>query len=231
MKTQWVLCFSLLLASQAFAANSITLRVLTYNVSLLKAPVVGDVVKLVDDRAKKLPTELSSFAKTENIDVIALQEVWDDKHADSIKAELAQLGFEFARNTSKSTFNFGDGLLVAYRNLYLEKSEFAGFKKKAGFEGFTQKGFSVLKLSKAKDEPAFLVLNTHLQTLTTKNSVATVKAEDDASLDQIKQLGGFIDNSANKALPALLMGDFNCGPGYAQKSYDALLALGVSISR
>ena len=80
----------------AQAGSAETLKVLTYNMGLLK--VLGfDFVTVVDARAKLAPRELARFARENSPHLMLLEEVWDEGHADAIVKELSPLGYEAIR--------------------------------------------------------------------------------------------------------------------------------------
>lgn len=223
----------ILVVSPVLAADKISLKVLTYNVGLLRA-FTKDLVPKVKERGEKLPDAIAALAKKETIDAIVLQEVWEKPHADAIGGALKKEGYSIFRPGKEgSAFAPGNGLLFAVRDksfVVVEKGwKFFPFKEKAGLELVTDKGMVAARLAPADDKktPAFLLLTTHLQVLTVDSETGVIKKENEAEgkaqAAQIEQLSDVATEwGGEEDLPALVAGDLNCGPRLGESNYRLL---------
>jgi endonuclease/exonuclease/phosphatase family metal-dependent hydrolase len=205
----------------AVSASAAPLRVLTYNLGLLR--VFGsDLVPIVKERAEIAPREIARFAGGQSPDLIVLQEVWKSSQAKAITEALAPLGYEVVRPDGCTLIGKEGGLLVAVRQpLRVVSWSFTPFGKSTFVDSLARKGV----LQATLENPItggvrFVILATHTVALDTdqgtpvdEKQVAAVKAQALRILSLLEQasLGG--------DLPALLVGDFNVGPGYADASY------------
>ncbi|MEI8096327.1 MAG: endonuclease/exonuclease/phosphatase family protein [Spirochaetales bacterium] len=194
-------------------------EVLTWNVGLLR--VAGfDVVPRVEKRAAEIPAALARWATESSLDVIVLQEVWDDAHARAIEAALGPLGYEFYRPADRSWTGIGSGLLLAWRSqpgnapLQLVSSEFAAWKVREGVEAFSQKGVARVQLHDPESGATFGVTDFHL--------AAQGSAAGEA--EQLRQLAQMVE-SVPSAQVEILAGDANAGPGCSEDRYQQLLSL------
>jgi endonuclease/exonuclease/phosphatase family metal-dependent hydrolase len=156
--------------------NPKTLRILTYNTWLLPW-----IAPKMSDRLRRLPDQLAST----RADILALQEVWDDRHAATLQKELAARGYPtFVRARDKrpspgrpsvwqSLQGFkGNGLVIASRfPLLSSPSSMAFSDHTAPEEWFVAKG----ALSASLEVPNWGrldVINAHLGSVDFNHSAA-----------------------------------------------------------
>lgn len=178
-----------------------TLRILTYNTWLL--PWVAPKVR---DRLKQLPDQLAST----QADVLALQEVWEDRHAEILRMELAARGYPtFVRARSKhfsasrsspwrSLQGFkGNGLVIVSRFPLLKSPSSLTFTDHTTpEEWFVEKG----ALSASFEVPNWGrldVINAHLGSVDFKKSAAVFAPNQ--RLRQKRQLHELVEFSLRHA--------------------------------
>lgn len=220
-RTSLAIAAILLSTVVAVSAPALPLRVLTYNLGLLR--VFGsDFVPAVRERAAAAPREIARFAGAQSPDLIVLQEAWKNSQAKAITEALAPLGYEVVRPKGCTLVGKEGGLLVAVRKpLRVVSWSFAPFGKSTFVDSLARKGV----LQATLENPAaggvrFTLLATHTVALDTdqgtpvdEKQVAALKVQAIRILSLLEQA------SAGGSLPALLVGDFNVGPRYADASY------------
>ena len=205
----------------AVSAPAVPLRVLTYNLGLLR--VFGsDFVPAVKARAAIAPREIARFASAQSPDLIVLQEIWKSSQAKAITEALAPLGYEVVRPKGCTLVGKEGGLLVAIRRpLRVVNWSFTPFGKSTFVDSLARKGVLLATLENpAAGGTRFVLLATHTVALDTdqgtpvdEKQVAAVKVQALRILSLLEQA------SPGGALPALVVGDFNVGPRYADASY------------
>ncbi len=209
-----------------------TISVLTYNLGLLRAQFVGDLVKNVNGRAKVLPAALVDFAEKNKVTVLALQEVWENDHAKDIAAALEKAGYEVIRPAHKSGVGISSGLVTAFKKDDLTLSDdgvhFVPFENaiKSGAEVLSGKGALSIELSPRKHPTVSLdILNTHLQVLTvnSETGVSKDRAATKAHQGQSELLKKTTAVWKEKGHPFLVVGDFNVGPALGKAEFDFLI--------
>jgi endonuclease/exonuclease/phosphatase family metal-dependent hydrolase len=215
-----VLAALLLATTLATPAAAAPVRVLTYNVGLLE--VFGsDYVPIVKERAAAAAGEIACFASERSPDLIVLQEVWRRSQAKAITEALAPLGYEVARPKGCTLIGTEGGLLVAVkRPLAIASWSFARYRKSTFLDSIARKGVLQTVIENSAAGVRFVLLATHTLALDTDRGtpvdgkqVAAIAAQLDSLLVQLDRA------SEAGRLPALLVGDFNVGPGYADASY------------
>jgi endonuclease/exonuclease/phosphatase family metal-dependent hydrolase len=220
-RTSLAIAVVLLSTVVAVFAPAVPLRVLTYNLGLLR--VFGsDFVPAVKDRAAIAPREVARFAGEQSPDLIVLQEVWKSSQGKAITAALSPLGYEVVRPKGCTLVGKEGGLLVAVRKpLRIVSWSFTPFKKSTFVDSLARKGVLQATLENpAAGGTQFVLLATHTVALDTdqgtpvdEKQVAAVRVQALRILSQLEQA------SPGGALPALVVGDFNVGPRYADASY------------
>jgi len=221
MKLHTVPIAALLLgAALAIPAAAAPVRVLTYNVGLLE--VFGsDYVPIVKERAAVAAREIARFASERSPDVIVLQEIWTSSQAKSITEALAPLGYEVARPKGCTLIGTEGGLLVAVRRpLGIASWSFARYRKSTFVDSLARKGVLQAVIENSAEGVRFALLATHTVALDTDRGTPVDVKQVDAIAAQLESLLAQLDRASEAGrLPALLVGDFNVGPGYAGASY------------
>ncbi len=211
-----------LITLSAGAAFAQQLTVFTYNLGLLR--VFGsDLVPQVEARAKAAPAELARFAAGTPADIMLLEEVWRDPYADAIAAALAPLGYAAVRPNVHSIVGLNSGLLLLVKQpLKVVDWKFTPFGRSTFTDSFARKGVLEATIEDASGA-RFAVVGTHTVALDTDNGTPTDKGQVAAIMSQAAQILGALANRSQKgSIPALLMGDFNVGPGYVDEAYRAI---------
>jgi endonuclease/exonuclease/phosphatase family metal-dependent hydrolase len=207
------------LVAQGLSAQSY--RVLTYNLGLLR--VLGsDWVPIVEARARVAPRELARFVQASSPQIVMLEEVWNERHAQAIEKELEPLGYTFIRPTQPSLLGLSAGLLLAIKSpLSVVDWKFTRFTKSTFLDSLTGKGVLEVTLQDPTNgNLQFAVVGTHTVALDTAKGEAKDQKQVEAFTTQAKEILAAVQRrSENGRLPTLLMGDFNVGPGYADAQY------------
>jgi len=223
MMRRALLLFASLSFALAAASASADITVLTYNLGLLK--VFGsNYVPLVDIRAKAAPAELAKFAGDTPVDIILLEEVWRDQYANAIAAALAPLGYTAIMPKVHTIVGLSSGLLLLVKQpLKVVDWKFTPFVKTTFTDSFARKGVLEATIENESDGTRFVLVGTHTVALDTNNGTPTDKAQVSAIMSQAAQIRKVLaSRSRNGTIPALLMGDFNVGPGYVDDAYRAI---------
>lgn len=194
---------SIPLVSAPAAAEENSLSVITYNVQFL--PGVAAVVnkrKQPDYRAQRIAEEVSRF------DIIALQEVFHDKHRqqiiDGVQKIWGDSGNVFVSPKPEDRFNGGCMLMTRWPILQTNAMIFENFSSPDDYgiraDGFAAKGVIHARIAPNADHPEnFIdVYVTHLE----------ARADDLRPL-QYKEMAAFVKETADPEAPALFLGDFN----------------------
>jgi endonuclease/exonuclease/phosphatase family metal-dependent hydrolase len=211
----------LLSAAFATSAAAAPLSVLTYNLGLLR--VFGsDLVPIVGERAAVAPRELARFAGGQSPDVIVLQEVWKNSQAKAITEALEPLGYAVVRPKGCTLIGKEGGLLVAVREpLRVVSWSFTPFGKSTFVDSLARKGVLQATLENPEAGGArFVLLATHTVALDTDQGTPVDEKQVAAIRTQALRILSLLEQASPAgSLPALLVGDFNVGPGYADASY------------
>jgi len=198
-----------------------SLKILTYNLGLLR--VVGtDYVPLVNARAKVAPAEIARIAREESIDIILLEEVWRASQERGIVAAVAPLGYAAVHPRVRSLVGLSSGLLLLVRSpLEVVEWSFTRFTHNAGIESVARKGVLEVTLRDPRaGSSRFVLIGTHTAALDTLGGEPIDKKQLAASIAQVDQILAALERrSEGGAVPSLLLGDFNVGPGYADVVY------------
>ncbi|MCX7031078.1 MAG: endonuclease/exonuclease/phosphatase family protein [Spirochaetes bacterium] len=217
------LAIAAILLSAVFAASAaaVPLKVLTYNLGLLR--VFGfNFVPTVRERAELAPREIARFAAEQSVDVIVLQEIWKSSQVKAITEALAPLGYEVVRPKGCTLIGKEGGLLVAVRQpLRIVSWSFTQFKKSTFIDSLARKGvLQALVENPGVDGAQFVLLATHTVALDTDQGTPVDEKQVAALKSQAVHVLSILEQAyAAGSLPALLVGDFNVGPGYADASY------------
>ncbi len=200
-----------------------TLRIVTYNLGLLK--VFGtDYVPTVDARAREAGAALARFASDESPQIVLFEEVWYASQADSIMKALSPLGYSFANPSPRGILGLGSGLLLAVKTpLKIVEWTFAPFKKNPFMEKFARKGVLSADVEDQDTGMSFRLVGTHTIAVDTVDGQPKDKSQVDVHTSQAGEiLAAVAAASEGGAVPVLLLGDFNVGPGYADTLYRAI---------
>jgi endonuclease/exonuclease/phosphatase family metal-dependent hydrolase len=208
------------LAVAAPSARAETVTVLTYNLGLLRA-FGSDLVPLVAARAEAAPRALAALAEAERPQVVLLEEVWRDSYAAAIVKALSPLGYAAVKPSVHSIIGLNSGLLLLVKApLKITEWKFSRFKRTTFMDSFAMKGVLQAVVEDAETGSCFVVVGTHTVAVDTVNGapkdsrqVAAIMAQADQILEALHS------RSASSAVPALLLGDFNVGPGYVDSAY------------
>ena len=210
---------------QTSAAETGAVRVMTWNVHLFGKSTFGLGGTFADDlrRVEFIIDELAQLAK-EGVDVVALQEVWDDDLADEL---IARAGFPHAasgrdrslRGDVERTF-LGSGLLILSQ-YPLERIEQVAFAATEGYDSFTSKGILVCDVKLAGRSLGLVATHLHagggeLTEENRKKQIAVIGAAIDA---RERKAGGL-------ARPYLIAGDFNTSREVPARHANLLKVLG-----
>ncbi len=195
--------------------------ILTYNLGLLR--VAGwNLVPSVAERSRLAPRELSLFAADSSPDIILLEEVWKNGVASRIAGALAPLGYAATRPKGCGAVHIGSGLLLLVRSpLRVASWRFESFEERPGLELVARKGILRAVIEDTAGGGArFALVGTHTTALDTVDGVPRDEGQVDAYLGQARAALAALDEaSAHGSIPAVLLGDFNVGPGYADEAY------------
>jgi hypothetical protein len=135
---------------------------------------------------------------------------------------LTPLGYEVVRPKGCTLIGKEGGLLVAVRQpLRIVSWSFTPFKKSTFIDSLARKGILAAVLENPDAGGAQLVLlATHTVALDTDQGMPVDEKQVAAVRTQALQILSLLEQrSLAGSLPALLVGDFNVGPGYADASY------------
>lgn len=203
------------------------IKVLSYNVGLFTAPIVGDQVPVVEERAKKLIEILPVDVIAKNVDVGFFLELWNDRHATDLGRALKSKDYTVFRPTDRVPGAYGSGLLLALKKNYrmVYGPLFVGYTQQAGIQKLTRHGM-VFALLETPNGKRFVLAGTHTQAVSTKDGKSTNPGEYFAIEEQVKQLKKLLDIWTYKqTYPALLVGDFNVGPNFVDSIFEQVMNL------
>jgi endonuclease/exonuclease/phosphatase family metal-dependent hydrolase len=222
-RTAGVLFVSALLVIGAGGAAANPWKVLTYNVGLLHA-FGTDLVPIVESRAAAAPAELARFVAENAPQIILLEEIWRDGHAQAIEKALAPLGYAAVVPRVHSIIGLSSGLLLLVRSpLAVVDWRFTPFARTTFIDSFARKGVLEATLKDGATGVQFVLVGTHTVAVDTIDGRPKDAAQVSAVTAQVRQLrAALASRSRDGAIPAILMGDFNVGPGYADDVYRAL---------
>ncbi len=220
--TTGALILSVLVIGAAHAAAD-PYKVLTYNVGLLRA-FGSDLVPIVEARAAAAPAELARFASENGPQIILLEEIWRDGYAQAIEKAFAPLGYASAMPAVHSIIGLSSGLLLLVRSpLSIVDWRFTPFNRTTFSDSFARKGVLEATLKDAATGATFVLIGTHTVAVDTIDGRPKDTAQVSAIMSQVAQMRATLAaRSRNGAVPAVLLGDFNVGPGYADGVYRAI---------
>jgi endonuclease/exonuclease/phosphatase family metal-dependent hydrolase len=215
-------CLAVLLCAVTLSTPAESLKAVTYNVGLLK--VLGsNYVPQVDARAAAAPGVIARFASENSPDIILLEEIWRDAYAKDIEKALAPLGYSFVYPDVHTILGLTSGLLLAVKTpLRIVDWKFTPFTRATFTGSFARKG--VLEATmETGGGMRFAFLGTHTEPIDTNNGVPKNPAQVSVFASQAAQIRAALEaRSGSGALPVMMLGDFNVGPGYADASYHAV---------
>lgn len=208
------------------AAEPEELRLLTFNMGLLKIRLMGmPVVETpphVDDRFKAMLAAIPAAVVKHNVDVLALQEIYDDDQLSRLMAVLPMLPY-VARIANHRFWQSHNGLA------YLTKWPVSDVRI------LKHRQASALEAAFACKSCLHVTLNdTPLGKLSLANLHTTAGGGMDpeaGSVDRVRQ--SELQEAINISLEAsragyapLIVGDFNCGPECSCENYDFMRSQG-----
>jgi hypothetical protein len=200
--------------------------VATYNLGLLR--VFGsDLVPAVEARSSAAPRALAAFVTSIKPEAMLLEEVWEDTAADAITKELTPLGYAATRPAIHGILGLGSGLLLFVKApLRVTDWTFTPFAHSTFTDSFVRKGVLEATVEDADTGTRFALVGTHTVAVDTNNGQPTDRSQMEAIMSQVDQvLAAVSSRSGHGQLPALLLGDFNVGPGYADTAYKRITSL------
>jgi endonuclease/exonuclease/phosphatase family metal-dependent hydrolase len=204
----------------AGAAAAEPIRVLTYNVGLLKVAGIN-FVPMVDARAKLAPREIARFAADADPALILLEEIWWDSYAQDIEKEMAPLGYAAVQPKLYSILGLNSGLLLLVKQpLAVVEWKFTPYARTTFVDGLARKGVLEAVIEDSRTGVRFAFIGTHTVAVETNNGQPKDKTQMNVIMAQIAQLVAALEaRSAGGSLPVLALGDFNVGPGFADAAY------------
>ena len=201
--------------------------VLTDNLGLLRA-FGSDFVPMVSARAAVAPRELGKFAAANPPQIMLLEEVWRDAFAEAIARELASLGYAAVRPNVHSILGLNSGLLLLVKPpLRVVDWKFTPFSRTTFMDSFARKGVLAAPLENSETGSRFVLLGTHTVAVDRVNGTPKDEGQVDAIMAQADQILGVLrTRSGNGKIPALLLGNFNAGPGYVAGAYGKIAGYG-----
>ncbi len=220
----------LLCLLQSASAAQDSLRALAFNAGLLSF-LNYNIVPLVGVRTRAMPQVVGDEARRENLDLIALEEVWSDRTANAIRKVLEPLGYRVLHNREKLLY--GSGLVLAVKApWHLESARFVPFRRTTSAELVVKKGFILAHL-KSPSGTSVLVVHTHMQAIQFDRRGNAVRGTE---LNTHKAQSLQIETALNEAasqiaptstdpaqVPRLLIGDLNAGPDAGLPAYIQLV--------
>jgi endonuclease/exonuclease/phosphatase family metal-dependent hydrolase len=205
----------------AVSAAAVPLKVLTYNLGLLR--FVGfDFVPIVKARAAVAPREIARFALEQSPDIIVLEEVWKNSYAVAITEALAPLGYDIVRPKGCAVAGKEGGLLVAAKQpLRIVSWSFTRFGRSTFIDSLARKGVLAATVENPGAGGArFALFATHTVALDTDRGTPVDQKQVAVVTKELRYVLSVIEQtSAAGSLPVLLVGDFNVGPRYVDESY------------
>ena len=208
------------------AASAAPYTVITYNLGLLE--VFGsDFVPAVNARTLAAPAALSALASTMNPRLILLEEVWADAAADSISRALSALGYAAVRPNVHTAIGLTSGLLLLVRApLRVDEWKFTPFSRTTFVDSFARKGVLEAVIEDPADGTRVALVATHTVAVDTDGGQPKDRSQLDAILAQADQVRAAVSSrSSGGALPVVLLGDFNVGPGYVDDAWRRFIGL------
>ena len=191
-------------------ADAATLRVVTWNVK--------DMVLFSDHRAERME-RIGVLLAEQRPDVVCLQEGFVRGDVERIASALADIGIVHVQDYPSMAVGSGLWILSRYP---IRESYFHQFTRNGHWWQLTQgdwwsgKGVALARLE-LPDGRLLDVYDTHF--VASYGSGAA--SHDDDRLTQAEELGEFVLGATPRSIPALLMGDFNDGPG--EPAYQAVV--------
>lgn len=243
-----VWAFAAVIAAPVRAESSHPVRILTFNVGLLRDGLYGvfmEMVKEVPYRAELAPEKIARFAEQNKVDIVSLQEVWETAHANEIGRALEAIGYTVVRPNASIWTEIGfyrSGLLVAIRDetFQIRRHKFHLFPSynlwktiglgseehgRSGVEVLAKKGFATLVLEHRRTG-AYIVLGaTHMQALdVTPEGVPTTEAYAKSHAVQSEFMNEIVDTETSGYwMPFVLAGDLNVGRKIGASLYRRIL--------
>jgi endonuclease/exonuclease/phosphatase family metal-dependent hydrolase len=204
----------------AVSAAAAPLKILTYNLGLLRA-VGFDFVPTVRDRADAAPREVARFARESSPDLIVLEEVWKNAHAVAITEALAPLGYDVVRPKGCAVVGKEGGLLVAAKQpLEIASWSFSAFGKSTFIDSLGRKGVLQAMIENPVDGTRFALLATHTVAVDTDRGSPIDEKQVAALTTHLQHILSMLEQASPAgSIPVLVAGDFNVGPGYVDASY------------
>ncbi len=185
------------------------ISMMTHNMALLVAP--GDY--LGTDR-EGVVAEISARIRALSPDVVGLCEVFSDGEREDIRGALHDIYPHFQEGPDEADLESDGGLLVLSKHPLLAAGSFI-YRDCDGFDCFANKGMIHVRMQGGSWPRPLDVFYTHAQDISTDDGVSTLYA-------QLSRMQEFIQERADPALPAIVMGDLNI-PAENPQHYAELL--------
>lgn len=188
---------------------------LTYNVGLLRVPVARfNPIPHVEERLAVLPSEIARA----DADVVALQEVFSARDRDALHAGVRQR-YPHIGHVRPAGLRLDGGQVTLSR--FPLRARFELFRYAPFSERFYMKGALVTEVE-IPEVGHVTVVNLHA----TAGGLLAMPESPRAEAMRARQFDGVLDAVRSLRGPLLLTGDFNAGPGVAERNYQQIVAAG-----
>ena len=194
---------------------------LTFNAGLLRIKLLGITIlenpPYIEERLKELPKQLKKI----DADIIALQEVWAEKHKKYLIDSLKDT-YPFYAYFSEKSFNKHQNGEIFFSKFPIDESCYNEFNNTSIDEKhFVSQGILSIKFT-TKQFGEISCFDTHTTAGGALKHPEARKTDDIRDL-QIRQM---LELSKNSNGITVLMGDLNAGPGVSEQNYRSILQAG-----
>lgn len=198
-----------------------SMRIVSFNVGLLDVNLLGYSIMKPADHIEDRAQALSSALKTQNADMIAIQELYVGKHAKQLIEQMRET-FPYHYRKSTTIFRIDNGLLILSK-FPIREQRMSTLTSGPWDEAiFASK--SIMSVQIAIDPSRNLnIVNIHA------TSGGMLNAQDSEKITrvrqtQIEQAKEIIDSHDGDL--SIILGDFNAGPEIAPSNYEFLTNIG-----
>lgn len=202
------------------------LRVLTFNVGLMRLRVGGLTVFEnpvgVDRRAPLVLTRIRDTCRAERVDIVCIQECYEQDHRDMLKVALRP-EYPFMATSHFHTW-MNSGIITFSKHPILSFRR-VPHSRQCGYERvFGDRAMLVTRIAPDGDlENPVLVVNAHLSSGCPDDTVEMMAIRH----EQISDIDRTIESERADAFePVIVAGDFNCGPQVCPRNYAEMVRLG-----
>jgi len=198
-----------------------SLTLLSFNVGLLKINLLGipllTPAPYIEDRLKAMPGHLLAL----NADIIALQEIYKQKHRDYLVKALKKTYKYWTYKKTNNPIGLNNGLMFFSKHP-IEETKLTLFKNNTIDEKlFADKGILSISIH-AGDIGRVRIYNTH----TTAGGVLTHPESEKCNAIRQQQVDQLLHMARQDGCPSIIMGDLNAGPGVSEENYQSIVQNG-----